>query len=236
MNKSVFYDPSGKRARRAGFLLGLALALMLAIFAAFAATLALAPHIPNISFRNPRVLTAAHENLRAKDRRREVPWTKIHRPRAHGTSVRPLNVAFYANWDDSAHQSLREHLKQIDVFSPQWVALTSARGGLEIGDDPTAELLFKTANFRPSVMPLVHNAHNELFDGKMADTMLADPAARRAVIANLVEQAKKRGFSGYVFDFENLSAKGLALYPAGTWGPAEADRLLEREGRGWRRP
>jgi glucose-6-phosphate 1-dehydrogenase len=30
--------------------------------------------------------------------------------------------------------------------------------------------------------------------------------------------------------------EGLASYPAGTWGPAEADRLLEREGRAWRRP
>jgi glucose-6-phosphate 1-dehydrogenase len=28
----------------------------------------------------------------------------------------------------------------------------------------------------------------------------------------------------------------LARYPAGTWGPREADELLEREGRQWRRP
>ncbi|MEO6340893.1 MAG: glycosyltransferase [Caulobacteraceae bacterium] len=228
MNKSVFYDPSGKRARRAGFLLGLGLALTLAIFAAFAATLALAPLIPNISFRNPRVLTAAHEQLRGKGHRREVQWTKVPRPHARGSALRPLNVAFYANWDDSAHQSLKEHLKQIDVFSPQWVALKTAGGALEIGDDETAERLFKTANWRPSVMPLVHNAHNELFDGKMADTMLADPQARRVVIASLVDQARKRGFSGYVFDFENLSAKGLAAYPTFI---AEANAALDPSGR-----
>jgi glucose-6-phosphate 1-dehydrogenase len=29
---------------------------------------------------------------------------------------------------------------------------------------------------------------------------------------------------------------GLHLYPAGSWGPAAADELLEREGRAWRRP
>ncbi len=28
----------------------------------------------------------------------------------------------------------------------------------------------------------------------------------------------------------------LHLYPAGSWGPAAADELLERDGRGWRRP
>jgi glucose-6-phosphate 1-dehydrogenase len=28
----------------------------------------------------------------------------------------------------------------------------------------------------------------------------------------------------------------LATYPAGTWGPSEADELLERDGRAWRTP
>ena len=27
-----------------------------------------------------------------------------------------------------------------------------------------------------------------------------------------------------------------AQYPAGTWGPAEADEMLARDGRSWRRP
>ena len=31
-------------------------------------------------------------------------------------------------------------------------------------------------------------------------------------------------------------SKEVAAYPAGTWGPKEADELLERDGRGWRRP
>ncbi|HEY8848377.1 MAG TPA: hypothetical protein VIO12_03740, partial [Thermoanaerobaculia bacterium] len=26
------------------------------------------------------------------------------------------------------------------------------------------------------------------------------------------------------------------FYPAGTWGPEAADRLIERDGRRWRRP
>jgi glucose-6-phosphate 1-dehydrogenase len=28
----------------------------------------------------------------------------------------------------------------------------------------------------------------------------------------------------------------IPLYPAGTWGPEEADALLESDGREWRRP
>jgi glucose-6-phosphate 1-dehydrogenase len=27
--------------------------------------------------------------------------------------------------------------------------------------------------------------------------------------------------------------EGLTFYPAGTWGPAEADALIERDGRSW---
>ena len=28
----------------------------------------------------------------------------------------------------------------------------------------------------------------------------------------------------------------VAMYPAGTWGPGEADRLIDRSGRKWRQP
>jgi hypothetical protein len=31
-----------------------------------------------------------------------------------------------------------------------------------------------------------------------------------------------------------LPARGFPNYPAGSWGPIEAEELLEREGRAWR--
>jgi glucose-6-phosphate 1-dehydrogenase len=31
------------------------------------------------------------------------------------------------------------------------------------------------------------------------------------------------------------NAPGLSFYPAGSWGPDEADELLARDGRAWRR-
>jgi len=33
-----------------------------------------------------------------------------------------------------------------------------------------------------------------------------------------------------------LPARGFPNYAAGSWGPAEAEELLERDGRSWRRP
>ncbi|MFQ5766502.1 MAG: glucose-6-phosphate dehydrogenase [Acidobacteriota bacterium] len=35
--------------------------------------------------------------------------------------------------------------------------------------------------------------------------------------------------------WDGASEEGLSFYPAGTWGPAEADEFMEREGRQWRR-
>ena len=34
--------------------------------------------------------------------------------------------------------------------------------------------------------------------------------------------------------WETQTAPGLVVYPVGSWGPVEADQLLERDGRGWR--
>jgi glucose-6-phosphate 1-dehydrogenase len=33
--------------------------------------------------------------------------------------------------------------------------------------------------------------------------------------------------------WEAQAGSGLVVYPAGSWGPAEADKLLERDDRGW---
>ena len=216
MNPSVFHDPSGRRGRYAGLTAGLMLALLLALFAAFTASLALAPSIPGVSFRDPRVLTALKGRTAAHKGR--PAWTRVPRPgvarlHAPGGAPRPLNVGFYVSWDAQSRQSLRDHVGQLDVVSPQWIALKDARGVLEVTTDPQADALIRRATNKPSVMPLIHNAQAEAWDGPKADAMLTDPKARARVIASLVDLAGKRGFSGYVFDFENLSAKGLAAYP-----------------------
>jgi glucose-6-phosphate 1-dehydrogenase len=34
--------------------------------------------------------------------------------------------------------------------------------------------------------------------------------------------------------WEKQTDPGLVVYPVGSWGPVEADQLLERDGRSWR--
>ncbi|HYA69519.1 MAG TPA: glycosyltransferase, partial [Acidimicrobiales bacterium] len=63
------------------------------------------------------------------------------------------------------------------------------------------------------MLPEVHNFHDQRADGPLADALLLNPAARAALVENLANLAKARGYGGYVFDLENLSPQAQAQYP-----------------------
>jgi cellulose synthase/poly-beta-1,6-N-acetylglucosamine synthase-like glycosyltransferase/spore germination protein YaaH/peptidoglycan/xylan/chitin deacetylase (PgdA/CDA1 family) len=230
MNGFVFHDPSGRRARRAGLLGGLVLALIAAVVAGFAATLALAPRLPNLQMKDPRVLSSLHVETVRKSRHKPS-WTQVPRPKGKrlNNGARPLTVAFYVSWDERSRVSLNKHMGQIDVLAPMWLALKDTRGRLDITEDPQAEALLANAKHKPSVLPVVNNVHNDVWDGAMADGLLLNPAARQALITNLVNLAKARGYAGYVFDLENMSDAAKVQYPLFMAQARAALRPLGRE-------
>jgi cellulose synthase/poly-beta-1,6-N-acetylglucosamine synthase-like glycosyltransferase/spore germination protein YaaH/peptidoglycan/xylan/chitin deacetylase (PgdA/CDA1 family) len=218
MAGSVFHDPSGRRGRRAGLALGLVLATIAAIGAGFAVTLALAPKLPNLQLKDPYVRSALHVETPTHGKLRRLPWTRVPRPEALRTaaagSQRPLTLAFYVSDDPNSRQSLTEHLSKIDVLSPQWVSLNGAGGEITVLDDKQANVVLRNAKKPPSVLPSITNYHDEEWDGQQAAADILNPAARKALIANLADQAQKRGFAGYVFDLENLPERAVKAYPA----------------------
>jgi spore germination protein YaaH len=210
----VFHDPSGRRARRAGQGLGLVVSLVALVVAGFFATLAFAPRIPGVSLKDPRILQALHIET-ARHVKGRPGWTRVPKPHAtRGGPARPLSVGFYVTWDEDSRTSLARNVASLDVVVPQWIGLSGSVGDVAVTADPQAEAILAKAPHPVSVLPLVHNAHDDLSDGPLADRMLADPAARARLIGHLVELAKKRNYAGYVFDFENLSDRSLAVYPA----------------------
>ncbi|MFC3071396.1 glycosyltransferase [Phenylobacterium soli] len=215
MAELIFHDPTGRRARLVRLVGGLLLALAALTVAAFFGTLAFAPRLPSLTLKDPRVLQALHqENTHRLKGRRE--WTKIPHPRspaAGGGLARPLAVGFYVSWDENSRESLADHVDQLDVVSPQWVALSGAKGEVEITSDAQARAIIAQAKKPPSILPGVHNAKDGIFNGPAADAVILNPAARKRLIQNLVEQAPKRGYAGYVFDFENLSPQAAQAYP-----------------------
>jgi cellulose synthase/poly-beta-1,6-N-acetylglucosamine synthase-like glycosyltransferase/spore germination protein YaaH/peptidoglycan/xylan/chitin deacetylase (PgdA/CDA1 family) len=212
----IFHDPSGRREKRARMGVGLLVSLAALIVAGFFATLAFAPHLPELSLKDPHILQALHVET-AHRVRGKPPWTHVpRRPNAGGPggATRPLSVGFYVTWDPSSLASLSKHIDQLDVVSPQWVALNGSGGPVTVTADPQAEAIIAGAKTAPSVLPMVHNAHDGLSDGPLASNLLTNPAARTALVTNLVNVARAQNYGGYVFDFENLSPQAIAQYPA----------------------
>ena len=230
MTHFVFHDPSGKRARKATLAAGLLLSLAAAVVAGFFATLAFAPHMPFLALKDPNVRSAMQMRLGPRTHGKPA-WTRVpRRPRKapSGGALRPITVAFYADWDATSQASLAAHVEQIDVLAPTWIALKGSLGPVSNTEDQGADAVIAKATHKPAILPVIHNAYNGVWDGKLADDLLVNPAARAALVKNLVNMAKTRGYGGYVFDLENLSDRGMAAYPALV---AEANKALDPLGR-----
>jgi cellulose synthase/poly-beta-1,6-N-acetylglucosamine synthase-like glycosyltransferase/spore germination protein YaaH/peptidoglycan/xylan/chitin deacetylase (PgdA/CDA1 family) len=215
MKKQVFHDPSGRRGRLAGQVVASLLALATLLTAGFAATLVLSPRLPSLTLKDPRSLTALHVET-PRHTRGKPAWSKVpqHAVKAgRGGAAEPLNVGFYVSWDSNSRGSLAAHIKDLDIVSPQWVALTGNEGAFDVTSDPQASALIAAAPNKPAVLPLVHNSANASFDSAQADAILGSPTARATLIKNLVDLAQARGFGGYIFDLENLSPRAAKLYP-----------------------
>ncbi|MHB8528461.1 MAG: glycosyltransferase [Caulobacteraceae bacterium] len=214
MSDFVFHDPTGRRARRANLGVGLLISLAALVVASFFGTLAFAPHLPNLTLRDPQVLQALHVET-AHRLTRQVGWRRIPRPGklAAGGRARPLSVGFYVSWDEDSRTSLKRHINQLDVVAPQWLVLDGSLGRVKVTFDPQAEAIIASAKSPPSVLPIVHNWMNNASNGPLADKLLRNPAARAALVSNLVVLARQHGWAGYVFDLENLTGRGLAAYP-----------------------
>ena len=199
------------------FVGGLIASFLALLVAGFFATLAFAPRLPTISLKDPSALSALHVETAHKLKGRQQ-WNRLPHPRAAATGgpTRPLAVGFYVSWDESSRESLADHVDQLDVVSPQWVSLASADGSLSITSDPQARAIIASAKKPPSILPGVFNfdTATRTWNGPMANTLLLNPTARVALIANLVAQAQKRGYAGYVFDFEDLSPAAARTYPS----------------------
>ncbi len=214
--------------------MGLILSFIAAIGAGFAVTLAMAPHLPDVRLKDPRVLSALHQENVHKHPIRPT-WTRIPKPgvlrSAAVGAVRPLTVAFYVSWDPESRLSLAEHIGKIDVVAPQWLQLNGSVGGTTLIEDPQAEAIIAAAPKPPSVLPVVFNfnTQQQRWDGALGSSMVLNPVARKALIDRLVNLAKGRGFAGYVMDLEELSPQAVRAYPGFLAQIRAALRPLGRE-------
>ena len=131
-----------------------------------------------------------------------------------GAAPAPLFVGFYDAWDRSDLPALPRQLQGLDVFAPRWLTIRGAQGRVVVEPDNGAAVVAARAGARLKLMPLISNAHDDIWDQAAADAVVLDPAARKLFLAQLQALAGAKGYAGYIFDLENLSARAQASYPA----------------------
>ena len=132
---------------------------------------------------------------------------------AAGAAPAPL-VGFYDAWDQSDLPALPRQLRGLDVFAPRWLTVRGAQGQVVLEPDNGAAAIATRAGPRLRLMPLISNAHDDIWDQAAADAVILTPTARKAFLAQLQSLARAKGYAGYIFDLENLSARAQAGYPA----------------------
>lgn len=113
---------------------------------------------------------------------------------------------FYYFPNEKGLQSIKQNYRDIDILAPQIYEVGVRKeliklpdgGVLEFADDKNID-----------VMPLVINA---AFNKSLMTQILEDESAQEEIIDDLVRDARKYGYIGYQFDFENIDHFDRELY------------------------
>jgi peptidoglycan-N-acetylglucosamine deacetylase len=230
----VFYDPHQRRSRwvtRIGRMLGI---LVSALFLAVVGAVLINPALPALGVTPSDKLPQRHhvapprpeqptrylENRFRQSRgalqrtlasEHAGPLTAAPLPR--GTEL----FAFFVNWDDTSFTSLKQQIGHIDVLVPEWLHLADANGNIRVDDaQRQAQVLRFIRAARPSlrIMPLINNFTGSDdatgWETEKLSAVLASPAARGKLVANLLDFVQREHFAGVNIDFENIPARSHA--------------------------
>jgi peptidoglycan/xylan/chitin deacetylase (PgdA/CDA1 family)/spore germination protein YaaH len=227
--KPVFFDPTGKRARRVSFVTWSLAVVSTLLFVAFAASVLIVPVLPGVDFRRvhpiaakppvaaPSLLPRANA-LAAEARARQRGVPRAVRPQQmHVTPAdRPppallppnrtkaLSIGFYVNWDDSSYASLRRYLERLDWVVPAWGTLGGNGMALSIDVDRKALDLIHREKPEMPILPMLQNSQNDVWDGKGLAKLLADTEARSKRIQEITAFVEQYKFQGVMIDFEEV--------------------------------
>jgi spore germination protein YaaH len=104
---------------------------------------------------------------------------------------------YYVNTPDG-HDAFFSHLDQIDMVSPAWY---SANADASLTGYAHQDIIDVAHAHGIQIVPLIVNNN---VDPAVAHAVLADPARRAALAANLASEARSRGYAGWQIDFEQV--------------------------------
>ena len=235
MNKPVFFDPTGRRARRVSFVAWSLAVVSTVLLIAFVASVLVAPVLPGVDFRRVHPVAVKSESgapvsqallkraaqlaAEARARQRGVPRalraktmtvTPARRPPPAylpANRTKPLTIGFYVNWDDSSYASLRRYVKTIDWLVPAWGTLGGDEMALSVDVDRKALDLVHRLKPEMPILPLIQNSQNDVWDSKGLAKLLADEGARTKRIQDIVKFVEQYKLQGVTIDFEEVPAE-----------------------------
>ena len=150
-------------------------------------------------------------------------------PDAAAMSARALTIGFYDSDDASGRAALKQALPHLDWLSPAWLTIDAATSAVVSRADAAAMDLVTSAAPKVKVLPLVQNLKEGAWDGEGAARVLADPEARRMLVASLAAEVSAAGYVGAVVDIESLPAAAqpdLVRFLGEAHAAFEADHLI----------
>lgn len=119
-----------------------------------------------------------------------------------------LMLAFFVNWDATSLTSFRAHYDKIDMLIPEWLQLADETGTLiKKHEEEKARLVrdfIKRGQIDVKIMPLLNNFDGQVWQSEMLAKFLANSAAQKRLINNLIPFLKENNFVGVNVDFENV--------------------------------
>ncbi|WP_241491930.1 glycosyltransferase [Sphingomonas endophytica] len=205
---SIFYDASGRRARRVRWALAVAITipLLLATMLAMAVLRPMAGSGPRFG-----VDGAAPRGLPVGDAPRVEHGGWL--PARGDGRLTGGTMGFYMPWDEASRGSLAAHVADLAWLVPGVATVTGADHRLVVEPDAYLHQVLARAARRPRVLPMVQNAAADgSWDGAGTAALLADPGARRRFAADIEALVAREDGAGVMLDLESLPASAHRDY------------------------
>jgi cellulose synthase/poly-beta-1,6-N-acetylglucosamine synthase-like glycosyltransferase/spore germination protein YaaH/peptidoglycan/xylan/chitin deacetylase (PgdA/CDA1 family) len=206
--KPIFYDQERRRWRRTRLVLELTGALFTVVLVVFLLNVVRNPALPELL--RPDIRGGLH-SVPAAQRAKVVRRGRKRKIAGLGKipeNYEPVRAAFYVSDDYTSLASLQLHYRDIDLLIPEALHAVSADGHVDAEPDPKLTAFLQSLQNKNVDLPVMSMVNN--YDGKKGWCppemlqMLANPAARERLAAQLEQYADAERQPGVVVDFESL--------------------------------
>ncbi|MDV6331330.1 polysaccharide deacetylase family protein [Asticcacaulis sp. 201] len=206
--KPIFYDPTGRR-KKASFIGVISLAILAVLmFVGVVVSIVWVPVPKGLDLHLEYPKPHASKMVLNRAAPRHPPL----RVRGGTSKVQQTLAAFYITGDDASLVSLQKHINNLDIVIPGLAYI----GGTDnkfvyLADNPFTETL-QNAQHKPTVLIMVQNISDGQWQGANTARLVADPAARKKLIGQMLDMVAREKAQGVVLDFETLQGAAIRNY------------------------